>query len=291
MTSENTQSIFPFAANVTSTRILNTPSPFARSSLFFLQETGRLEALASHTSRHVHLASFLFFVVYKGKGKLVFGEKIYKLIAGDCVFIDCKKDYHHQTDSNDLWTLQWAHFNGVNMPSVYDKYLERGGQPVFKPKDIKPFNAILSELYELTSSDDYIRDMRINEKLGGLLTLIMAESWHPEYAGSASRQLELGAVKMYLDEHYAKKISLDFLSETFFINKYYLARLFKEHYGITVGDYLRTKRITVAKQLLRFSDHSIEVIAGEVGFGDIRYFCRVFKKVEGVSPGAFRKMW
>ena len=51
-----------------------------------------------------------------------------------------------------------------------------GGQPVFSPKDIEPFNAILSELFELTSSDDYIRDMRINEKLGSLLTLIMAES-------------------------------------------------------------------------------------------------------------------
>lgn len=282
---------FFFPPNVTSTRVLYTPSPFARFSLLYLQETGRLEALASHTSRHVHLASFLFFMVHDGKGELLFEGKTYALKAGDCAFLDCKKDYHHQTDKSELWTLQWAHFNGINMPSVYDKYLERGGQPVFRPKDIEPFNAILSELYELASSDDYIRDMRINEKLGSLLTLIMAESWHPEYAGSASRQLELGAVKTYLDEHYTEKITLEFLSDSFFINKYYLARLFKEHYGITVGDYLRTKRITVAKQLLRFSDHSIEVIAGKVGFGDVRYFCRMFKKVEGVSPGAFRKMW
>ena len=48
----------------------------------------------------------------------------------------------------------------------------------FHPEDIKPFTDLLTELYDLASSSDYIRDMRINEKLGILLTLLMEQSWH-----------------------------------------------------------------------------------------------------------------
>ena len=96
---------FFFPPNATSTRVLYTPSPFAYSSLPYLQETGRLEVLAGHTSRHVYLASFLFFMVHDGKCELVFEGKTYALEAGDCAFLECKKDYYHQTDKSEMWTL------------------------------------------------------------------------------------------------------------------------------------------------------------------------------------------
>lgn len=61
--------------------------------------------------------------------------------------------------------------------------------------------------------------MRINEKLGTLLTLLMEQSWHPESVTISRERLELVAVKEYLDEHYAERITLDDLAERFFINK------------------------------------------------------------------------
>ena len=48
------------------------------------------------------------------------------------------------------------------------------------PDDLTSFTSLLTDLYNLASSSDYIRDMRINEKLGSLLTLLMEQSWHPE---------------------------------------------------------------------------------------------------------------
>ena len=77
-------------------------------------------------------------------------------------------------------------------------------------------------------SSDYIRDVRINEKLGTLLTLLMEQSWHPESMTVSRKRLELAAVKEYLDEHYTEKIALDDLSEHFFINKFYLSKIFRE---------------------------------------------------------------
>ena len=280
----------PQSSSVQSSRILYTPSTFARTSLFHLQEIGSLQAIQPHTSMRTDLVSFLFFVVLSGKGNLKYEGTEYELGAGDCVFIDCRKAYSHST-SDDLWSLQWCHFYAPSLPAVYEKYKERGGQTVFHPDDLEAFTSLLTYLYNLASSSDYIRDMRINEKLGTLLTLLMAQSWHPESVTISRKRLELFAVKDYLDEHYTDKISLDDLAECFFINKFYLSKIFKETYGTTVSNYLIAKRITRAKQLLRFTDMCVDEIGVTVGIGDANYFSRMFRKVEGISPREYRKQW
>ena len=269
----------PQSSSVTSSRILYTPSTFARTSLLHLQEVGSLQAIHKHTSTRTNLTSFLCFVVLSGTGSLTYEGMTYELSVGDCVFIDCRKAYSHST-SDDLWSLQWCHFYA---PS-YEKYKERGGRPVFHPDDLTPFRLLLTDLYNLASSSDYIRDMRISEKLGTLLTLLMEQSWHPESMIVSRKRLELAAVKEYLDEHYTEKIALDYLSEHFFINKFYLSKIFKVTYGTTVNNYLISKRITRAKQLLRFTDMTVDEVGVAVGMGDANYFSRMFRKVEGISP-------
>ncbi len=276
---------------VDSNRILYTPSGFARNSLLYLQETGKLTALQGHTSKRSDLKSYLCFVVLKGSGKLVYEQDTYELKMGDCVWVDCQRDYSHSTNGKDLWSLQWVHFYGEMMPQIYEKYRERGGNVVFHPKEGKAFLAVLEELHVLADSSDYIRDMRINQKLSELLTLLMAESWHPERRETKGKHASLKDIKAYLDENYCEKITLDQLAGKYFINKYYLTRIFKETYGITINHYILTKKISYAKRLLRFSKKSMEEIGEEAGFSDAQYFCRMFKKIEGMTPGEYRKSW
>lgn len=172
------------------------------------------------------------------------------------------------------------------------KYEERGGQPSFRAENAAAYAALLETLYTLADSDNYVRDMQICEKLLALLTLLMQESWHPEAvrAGGAKRQ-NLQEIKDYLDAHYGEKITLDALAEQFYINKFYLTRVFKEQFGQTVTGYLMQLRITQAKRLLRFSDKNIETIAQKCGMSDANYFSRIFKKVEGTTPGQYRRQW
>ena len=278
------------SSSVRSSRILYTPSSFARTSLLHLQEIGSLRATHPHTSTRTDLVSFLCFVVLSGTGSLTYEGMTYELSAGDCVFIDCRKAYSHSTSDN-LWSLQWCHFYSPSLPAVYEKYKERGGRPVFHPDDLTPFTSLLTDLYNLASSSDYIRDMRINEKLGSLLILLMEQSWHPESVIVSRKRMELVAVKEYLDEHYTEKIMLEELAEKFFINKFYLSKIFKETYGTTVNNYLISKRITRAKQLLRFTDMTVDEIGVVVGMADANYFSRMFRKVEGISPREYRKQW
>ena len=285
------QSLFPTTPySVISNRILYTPAPWAKHALLTLQEAGSLQAMHPHSSKREQLLSYLCFVVLSGTGSLDYAGKHYLLSAGDCVFLDCRNPYRHST-SEQLWTLQWCHFYGMALPAIYAKYQERGGQPVFHLDDTTPVTDLLQELYTLASSLDYIRDMKINAALNQLLTVLMSYSWHPEHAVTARKRMELDKVRAYLEEHYTENITLEELSGHFFINKYYLTKLFKEAYGITILTYLEQKRITQAKNLLRFTAMTMEEIGEAIGMKDANYFSRRFKKIEGMSPREYRKLW
>lgn len=171
----------PQSSSVTSSRILYTPSTFARTSLLHLQEVGSLQTIHPHTSTRTNLTSFLCFVVLSGNVTLTYEGTTYELSAGDCVFIDCRKAYSHSTgyngkENDTLWSLQWCHFYAPFLPAIYEKYKERGGSPVFHPDSLTSVTTILTDLYSLASSSDYIRDMRINESLSALLTVLMEQS-------------------------------------------------------------------------------------------------------------------
>ena len=90
----------PQSSSVSSSRIIYTPSTFARTSLLHLQEVGSLQAVHPHISQREDLVSFLCFIVLSGEGTLSYEEQTYQLDQGDCVFIDCRKAYSHSTSDN-----------------------------------------------------------------------------------------------------------------------------------------------------------------------------------------------
>ena len=285
--------LFTSSPSVRSSRILYTPSPFARSSLLHLQEVGSLTAIRAHTSKREKLQSYLCFMVEDGEGELVYEGKKYELRSGDVVFIDCRKAYSHSTGLNpntELWSLRWCHFYGPNMGAIYRKYQERGGKPVFQTNQLQSYYDILDELYNIASSPDYVRDMRIHEKLSSLLILLMEDAWDDTQMQATPDTLDIQAIKDYLDENFKKRISLDDLADSFYLNKYYLMKLFKDRYGMTINAYLNQARVTWVKQQLRFTDKTVEILAAELQI-EPAYLSRLFKKVEGISPTQFRKSW
>jgi len=279
---------------VVSDRVLYTASSFAKNSLMYLQEIGSLSARKEHTSKRKSLDSYLFFIVESGSGILKYDGVEYQLCAGDIVFIDCRRAYSHTTKNDDLWSLRWIHFDGPGMFPIYEKYIARGGKPVIHGVDesvINRLTGIHSDIAQTLVSEDYVKDMKINEGICSVLTLLMELSWNPTDENVSHQKKDILSVRTYINEHFTDKITLEFLADNFFINKYYLTRVFKEQYGVSINTYIQQLKITKAKQLLRFSDLPIEQIAADCGIEDSNYFSRMFKKVEGVSPIIYRHTW
>ena len=130
--------------------------------------------------------------------------------------------------------------------------------------------------------------MEIYNKITSLLTEIMKETI---YSDDSKKKYNLENIRKYLDENYTKQITLDDISNMFYINKFYLTRAFKEKYGTTINNYLLNKRMMKAKELLRYSYDSIEEISKNCGINDQNYFSRLFKKIEGMTPNEYKKIW
>jgi len=99
----------------------------------------------------------------------------------------------------------------------------------------------------------------------------------------------IGRVQDYLQEHYANpQMSLNLLSETFDIAPKLLSKSFKEVTGEKFIDVLIGLRLEEAKRLLRQTDLPVQTIAERIGYGGAVSFSRVFKRMEGISPGEYR---
>lgn len=94
----------------------------------------------------------------------------------------------------------------------------------------------------------------------------------------------------YIRNHYQEGISLDAVSESLNITPEYLSTLFNREMGENFTVFLKKFRISHAKRLLKETDKKIYEIAIEVGYSDPKYFNRVFKEEEGISPGDFRAL-
>jgi len=95
-------------------------------------------------------------------------------------------------------------------------------------------------------------------------------------------------VRYHIDQHYPTPLTLTSLSETFYVNSSYLSRTFREHQGVTVGQYIANVRLDNAKLLLKNSDYPINMVALNVGYTDANYFVKLFKKHTGLTPTDYR---
>ena len=118
--------------------------------------------------------------------------------------------------------------------------------------------------------------------------LVVAENKLPEIAESQSCKDErLLEITNYIYANY-KDVTLDDLSEKFFLSKPYLSKYIKEKSGLTFGDILKQVRMKKARAMLKSSSATVESIAESVGYQNVEHFNRIFKKMYNITPVQYR---
>ncbi|MDR3192170.1 MAG: helix-turn-helix domain-containing protein [Treponema sp.] len=105
----------------------------------------------------------------------------------------------------------------------------------------------------------------------------------PIYTGTLVKKALL-----YFDEHAKSHISRWKLADTVNVSEDYLTRIFHREMGCSLWEYLNLYRVYLAADLLTRTGDTISEIAARTGFQDQAYFCRVFKKIYGKTPGQLR---
>ncbi|AGY81948.1 AraC family transcriptional regulator [Carnobacterium inhibens] len=272
-------------------RVLCTPSTFAKDNLWYVQEVGTLKSLKPHTSQRENLNSYLFMIVLSGKGTFTYNGEISYLKTNDIVFVDCKKKYSHRSSSTDPWELIWVHFNGHHVENYYKLISKKVNSIIFNSSLSFDFKNILLQLIELASNENTISELLSSNFLNTLVTQALTIEKLDIKNNRIISSEKINQIKQYIDKNFQQKLALDNLAKEFYISKYYMTREFKKNYGITIHNYIVNKRITLAKELLRFTDKSIGEISQLCGIIDNSYFNKVFQKNESISPSEYRKKW
>lgn len=94
----------------------------------------------------------------------------------------------------------------------------------------------------------------------------------------------------YLKANYSISAKLTDLASQSFLSPTYFCKLFKDHTGMTISEYVQKLRIEEACNLLKHTDNKVIVIAQKVGYKDIKHFNEVFKKLTGMTPSVYKKL-
>ena len=92
----------------------------------------------------------------------------------------------------------------------------------------------------------------------------------------------------YIDTHLSECLFIEVLSERLKVGKTTLCSCAKKSFGVSIGEYIRKRRVELAKDLLQRTNEPVASIAEQVGIADYNYFTKVFKSETGVTPTAYR---
>lgn len=111
---------------------------------------------------------------------------------------------------------------------------------------------------------------------------------HREKHSNEKSHLVVERVKDYIHENYmSSELCIGDISKETLINQTYLRSMFKQETSLTITEYITKYRMTKAKELIETTDDKLSTIAEKVGFNDVSYFSKAFKKFYGVSPKSF----
>ena len=149
----------------------------------------------------------------------------------------------------------------------------------------------LAEIY-MAKNDEKKLEIAVQIKTKIILLQFILEMWERGFViendKSGRNTIEKEMIS-YIQQNFMEKISLKEFSEQFHLSEKYISRYFKEHFHITLSQYITHLRLAHAKQLLQDTDTPVTEIAMQSGYQNVSYFIRSFKKTYGVSPLKYRK--
>lgn len=145
-------------------------------------------------------------------------------------------------------------------------------------------------LFEHLKADDMTQIIAEMEKIGNFTDLSRYTQAKLTALFDQYRMNEnVATVLEIIGRDYKKELLLKDISKELYINPVYLGQLIKRETNSTFAELLNKQRIKAAQQLLLSTSDSIEDICYGVGYSNVGYFYKVFRKICGKSPKAYRK--
>ena len=217
--------------------------------------------------------------VVSGAGELRIGGKTWRVEQGQMFFIPPSEKMCYFPNGDNPWEYVWFSLNGKSA----ERYGEMLGFSIAEP--IKTFSAhpgIINRLKKLF--------LLLTEENGGIFSALSVFYGILEECLMDTVPTGIHAVKKYLDESFTLPgFNVEQLCYDAGISHAHMLRLFKKEFGVSLIQYMISKRIALACELLTTTDLSVKSVAFSCGFSDEAHFMKTFKKHTGSSALQYRK--
>lgn len=246
---------------------------FDHSSWIINREQGRIDY------QMIYLSKGIGHFVINGQENII-GE-------GNIIIFRPNESQYYYFEPSIISTSMYVHFTGIGCEQILKKSLIEKGNIFYIGKDIE-FEKLFSQMEQ-----NFIHKKTNYEMFCTSYLMLLFSFVGKALSGTDDSQTifdnRISNCYNYILTHYNEPLDMKKLAQKAFLSESRLTHLFKQVSGYSPIDFLKYVRVERAKSLLGNYNYSISEIASAVGYSDQNYFCRVFKKICGVSPSEYRK--
>ncbi len=234
-----------------------------------------------NVSKQCRYDYYVFEYVVSGVGYIETPEEKYTVTAGDFYFLNKLRYHIYYADANQPYEKIFIVLKGSFVDFLVSNY------HIFDSVYIKKCSLRNLMMHIINILD---REGPLNYDRIALSVLELFQQVFPSpYQSNPTANRIPEMIKNYIDTHITERITLEDISRNLYLSKSHIERVFKKEYGQTPMAYCAQQKIILVASMLVTTDYSLSQIAQQLGFSDVKYMSKSFKRIKGKTPMEYKR--
>ena len=234
---------------------------------------------------HRHPETMELLLILEGNVRCKIDDRAYTAPSGTVLFIPSgtwHEQWHAAAEQQSGYRLAFTR-NPLLEPALLAEW-----PPVIPISDLREIKALFIRLQQEKKKPRSDAGQMVYHLIGLILAILSPVKESPRSIPISNWEDTIQKIKLYMEENHWRSLTLEEIADSFNLNKYQLARTFKQQIGISPLQYLISCRIDAARQLLATTDNSVAAVAHAIGYKSATQFQAAFKKAAGTTPRQYR---
>lgn len=227
-------------------------------------------------------------VTLSGAGMLRYEATTRRVGPGDVMLLCMPHDHRYWLPEDTHWRFFFVCLTGSEVMRAWHTAIGRHG-PVLSPPAGAPLARVARRICRDVLRNAVDSPWQASVRAYELAMAVLEQSAAGGWTVRQPRPPGVQRVIDYCRRHSGARITVAEMARLAGFSRYHFTRLFTRSEGMSPREFLGRQRLAEAVRLMQTTSMPIKAIAAECGFFDAQYFCKMFRKAYGVSPGAFRR--
>lgn len=270
------------------TSFSHSPNPIAKQNWIYVSSVSHYRHTSDDTPFYRDYAEgFQMFYTVSGQGWLDYDGTNQKIEPDTITCIDLGKRHGIGAAAGSVWEHYWLICHGMAFRDLYILFFNRNNVRFLQASS--QLGVLFKQFYSSKQSNSVYFDVEAMAIIMQICSSLMNQSSTLDKKYNPFSSLLTHTIE-FIGRNFQHDIDVAALAENAGYSRFHFSRKFKAYTGFTPGSYITKIRLEKAKDIISKSDLPLEIVAEKTGFKTVNYFIRVFKDLEGITPGKYRRI-